>query len=107
MVIGRMNQSFDRILHLSGVERFDRDFQDIVVKKLPGQSRLLAEARGHTTNNYWKYMQRLFLDASNWYCISPQYRCSRLAGILFRIAAEGIGAVDFHLVVMALWYPIK
>ena len=36
-VIGCMNQSFDRILHLSGVERFDRDFQDIVVKTLPGQ----------------------------------------------------------------------
>ena len=52
-------------------------------------------------------MQGLFHDTSNWHCISPQYRCSRLAAILFRIAAKAIGAVHFHLVVMARWYPVK
>ena len=106
-VLGTMNKAFDRILLLSGVERFDSDFKDIVLKKMPGQSRLLAEARGNTTKEFWNDMQLLFRDVSSWQCISPQYRCSRLAGILFCIAAKGCGAVHFHLCVMSVWYPVK
>ena len=89
-----MDTQFDQILKLSGKERLDIDYQDIVLREQRGESRFLKEARGKSTAGFLEALQTLYdRETTSWDCIAPRYRCAKLADILFRVASKAAGAV--------------